>query len=193
MRTRKSAAITGLLFMVGSAFAFNEPDGLQILKFGQDVREILPKCDTLASAEKYTNPCWRQHDSWAADESKLNVDNLVIGETRLRDVQVEMIDYKLEYIKGTFVGARFPEITEAMIARYGKPTLSGTNEYQNAFGMKRKYPAYQWSGKKVTVHLMEMPLNTRETIGYFSFQTAKHDAVERANKASRTEKAAKGL
>ena len=193
MRVKTSAAIAGFLLVATSVSAFNEPDGLQVLQFGQDVRNILPKCDTLGPAEKYVEVCWRQHDQWRRDESKLNVENIIIGETVLRTVQVEMIEDKLEYITGTFPGAKFSEMAAGMFARYGKPSVSTTNAFQNAFGMKVTYPAYRWSGKKVSVNLAEMPLNTKETLGRFSFQTPRHAALEGAEEASRTEKAAKGL
>ena len=157
MRVKKSVAISGFLLVAGSAAAFNEPDGLQMLKFGHDVRNILPKCDTLGPAEKYVEVCWRQHDQWRRDESKLNVENLIIGETVLRTVQVEMIDDNLEYITGTFAGAKFREMAAAMFARYGKPSLSKDITFQNAFGMKTTHPSYLWIGKKVTVNLFETP------------------------------------
>ena len=59
--------------------------------------------------------------------------------------------------------------------------------------MKMSYPEYRWNGTKVSVNLMEMPLDTKETLAHFSFQTARHAAIQRAAEASRIEKAGKGL
>jgi hypothetical protein len=56
MRMKQIALIAGFLLSSGWAAAFNEPDGLQMLKFGQDVRNILPKCDTLPPAQPAA--CW---------------------------------------------------------------------------------------------------------------------------------------
>jgi hypothetical protein len=91
------------LLLTSSALAYDEPAGLQMLRFGEDARTALPKCDTLSAADKFQKPCWRQHDVWVADESKLAVQNIKVGEITLR-INVEQIDDKLELIEATFPG-----------------------------------------------------------------------------------------
>jgi len=189
---KKSLSLLFGLVLVSSALAFNEPDGLQMLRFGQDMRQVLPKCDSLTSEEKSQKPCWRQHDVWVADESKLAVQNIKVGEIALR-INVEQIDEKLEHVEATFSGARFDELLTAMTSRFGKPTKSGSTTYQNAFGATSRYPFHLWIGKRVTIMLLQLPLNRQETMGTLDYKTAKYLAREAREKEKKSSGTAKDL
>jgi hypothetical protein len=178
--------------LIASAFGFDEPDGLQMLKFGQDVRRALPKCDALTRDERAQNPCWRQHDVWVVDESKLAVDNIKVGEILLR-IYIEQIDDKLEQIEARFSGARFDEMLDAMTARFGKPTKSTATTYQNAFGATSRYPVHLWIGKRVNIALLQVPLNRREALSVLTFKTETYLIREGKEKKEKGSGAAKDL
>jgi hypothetical protein len=189
---KKSLWLVVGLLLTSSALAFNEPDGLQMLRFGQDMRQVLPKCDSLTPEEKSQKPCWRQHDVWVADESKLAVQNIKVGEIALR-INVEQIDEKLEHVQATFSGARFDELLTAMTNRFGKPTKSASATYQNALGATSRYPVHAWIGKRVNIMLLQLPLNRQETMGTLDYKTAKFIARETKEKEKKTSVTAKDL
>jgi hypothetical protein len=179
-----------VLLHAASAFAFDEPGGLQMLRLGEDVRNTLPKCTSLTREEKSQKSCWRQHDVWVADESKLAIQNIKIGEIRL-EVAVEQIDDLLERIEATFPGTRFDEMLSAMTERFGKPTTSASMTYQNAFGASFQHPVHAWTGKHVNIVLSKLPLNIRDTIGSLDYKSAKYltkEAKEKEKKKSATAK-----
>jgi hypothetical protein len=189
---RNSLLVLLGLLLASPALAFDEPDGLQMLKFGQDVRAALPKCGDLTPEEKVQKPCWRQHDVWVADESKLTVQNVKVEEIALR-INVEQIDERLERIEARFSGARFDELLAAMTTRFGKPTKSAATTYQNAFGATSRHPVHSWIGKRVTVTLFQMPLDRRETTGMLDYRTGKYLAKEIKEKGKKSSATAKDL
>ena len=161
-----------------------EPDSFMDIRFGENVKDKLPRCASKYPVEE--PPCWRH-----LIDDVVNIENVIVGDYSLGHITVRQPGGRLEQVEIKFITGRYPEMLDILTKRYGKPIETKTEPWQSKAGAMFTNEISSWIGKNIEIRLVERGDTVDE--GSVLYTTATWRAASEAEKQERVQQGADAL
>jgi hypothetical protein len=162
----------------------SEPDSFMGWKFGEDIRQRLPKCPTAWWDHK--GPCY----SLQYDGESFEIRNAHIND-RIGNVFVEQLSGKMESVRASFASGYYSNVLAMFTERYGKPTISSTKVWRSKIGATFDNHTASWKWRNLHIYLAERHENVDGGIVFYS--TARWRQAKDTDKRNAIKEGEKGL
>jgi hypothetical protein len=166
MKARTLAVLVLVLLWTEQGAAFNEPDGFQKLKFGQDPKLLAPECPKPRIVN--WEICW-EGDKY--NPGFLRIYNTKVGKAGLINGLAWLIDGRMESLTFDFASIFFTELLATFTEGYGEPTKMETEIVRNRAGASFKNRIAIWTGEKISIRLEERSYRVDD--GKVTYETPK--------------------
>lgn len=123
---------------------WNEPDGFMGMRFGENLTQVIPKCEER----------WYESEQLCWEWGGLS-DYYYIRNTQLGNAVAIQLDNKLHHIEITFASNLFAEQLAIFTQRYGKPTSTEVRPWRSKGGAEFTNSTAMWKGEKISINIEE--------------------------------------
>jgi hypothetical protein len=177
-----------------SAPTWNEPDEFRGLKFGEDLRQMIPECPSSYTAgRKYYHwtdtkeRCWQPLFAPSGPEAVYELHNFPsLGRVPAGQLWAMQIDNRFSHISITVEHDLFADdLRQMLVTRYGRPTEDKTVQVQTKAGAFFTSRELTWAGKHINVEFHERSTRIDETrvdvytLAWMAYQQQKRDQLRR--------------